>query len=243
MKKMIMIFLFCFVCSGLMPQDIKWDYAVKPGSKEWQQLTTQEKKVHACQIPEELLSKISTQNLMELCLNYPLFLNVTVFSTFSSGFNRFVSDFNGINELFRRNKSAELLKEEFVKMSVKNLDSNLTILQQGKYVYDLMFIELILSQDEILRQLSKEELKLLLINSVQKYYDKKDLLNIYGEMSLKTIGLLISSIILQLDSSGQLFSIQEIQDLHAKMNINSPGIIDYMPKIDQLVNDANKLLK
>lgn len=238
-----MIFMFCFVCSVLMPQDIKWDYPVKPGSKEWQQLTTQELKVRACQIPDELLSQISTKDLVELCLNYPLLMNVTFFSTFESGLKSFIRDFNGINELFRRNESAQLLKDKFIKVSVKNLDPNWTILQQGNYAYDLMFIELILSQKEILRQLSKDELKLLLINSVQKYSDKKDLLTIYGGMSLNTVGLLISSIILQIDSDGELFSLKEIQDLYARMNINSPEIKDYLPKIDKVVNDVNRLIK
>ena len=84
MKKTGMIFMFCFVCSVLMPQDIKWDYPVKPGSKEWQQLTTQELKVRACQIPDELLSQISTKDLVELCLNYPLLMNVTFFCKHSA---------------------------------------------------------------------------------------------------------------------------------------------------------------
>jgi hypothetical protein len=106
-----------------------------------------------------------------------------------------------------------------------------------------MFLELVLSQKEILKQLSKNELKLLLNNSVQKYNDKKDLLNIYGEISLNTIGLLISSTILQIDSSGELFSLKEIQDMYARMNINSPGINDYIPKIDKVVNDVNRLIK
>lgn len=226
-----------------MAQESKWDYPVKPGSQEWAQLITQDMKVQACQIPVEILQKISSEDLVALCLSYPLFINTTVFPTFQKGMDDLRNDFNGINELFRRAESSKLLSAKYIKLSVKNLDPNWTILQKGKHAYDLMFLELVLSQKEILKQLSKNELKLLLNNSVQKYNDKKDLLNIYGEISLNTIGLLISSTILQIDSSGELFSLKEIQDMYARMNINSPGINDYIPKIDKVVNDVNRLIK
>lgn len=243
MKKTVFILILCSLCTLSMTQEIKWDYPIKPGSKDWEGLTTQEMKVNACQIPDEILTEMATENLVDLCLNYPLLINVTAFSTFQYGMENFIKDFNGIQELFLRPGSALLLKEKYLNLSIKYLDLNWTIIQKGKYAYDLMYLELFLSQKEFLRQLSKEDLELLLLNSIQKYYDKKELLSIYGEMSLNTIGLLISSIILQIDLNGELFSKPEVQDLNAKLNVNSPGIGIYVVKIDKIANDVKRLLK
>jgi hypothetical protein len=243
MKKMIIIFMFCFVCSVLMPQDIKWDYPVKPGSNEWAQLTTQEMKIKACQIPIEILQQISTQDLINLYLNYPLLININVFSTFQKGMDDLSKNFNGINELYRREGSAKLLMDGFIKISPKNFDPNWPPIQGFKYVLDLVALELLLSQKEILGQLTNDELNLLLINSVQKYKEKKELIKIYDQTGLSTVSILITSLILKIDPTGLLFPLQEINQLYMKANLNSPGALNYLPELDRITIDVTRLIK
>lgn len=233
----------CVVCSVSLAQEKKWDYTVKPGSNEWAQLTTQDMKVKACQIPSEILQQISTQDLIDLYLNYPLLLNITVFSTFQKGMDDLGNNFNGIIELYRRDESAKLLKERFIVLSPKNMDPSWTSMQGFKYALDFVALELLLSQKEILEKFTKDELKLLLINSVQKYNDKKDLIKIYDETGLSTVCFLISSIILKIDPTGLLFSLEEINQMNTRANLNSPGFLNYLDEVDRITNDVTRLIK
>ena len=116
----------CCACESVYPCDIfalsnypgawpakpgLWDYPVKPGMEEWGQLNSLEKKVNACQIPEELLSSLSTEDLTNICVRYPLLGNVFAWNTFHYGLNALYDQFNGIRELFKRKDAwKELLK-------------------------------------------------------------------------------------------------------------------------------------
>ena len=67
------IFLLVFISIDMNAQSIKsWDYPIKPGTEAWQALSTHEDMLKACQIPAEILKTVSTEELIELCLAYPL---------------------------------------------------------------------------------------------------------------------------------------------------------------------------
>ncbi len=53
-----------------------YDFPVKPGSEQWAAFTTGQQMVDACQIPEDVLSQLSTEALAETCMNYPLYSNI-----------------------------------------------------------------------------------------------------------------------------------------------------------------------
>jgi len=87
-----------------------WDYPVKPGMEEWGK-NHKEENVNACQIPEELLSSLSTEDLTNICVRYPYLMDVFAWNTFHYGLEAKYNEFNGIRELFKRNEtSKELLK-------------------------------------------------------------------------------------------------------------------------------------
>ena len=76
-----------------------WDYPVKPGMEEWKQFHSNEEKVNACQIPENIVCCLSTEKLTEICLQYPLLADVFAFNFLSMGADKLFEDFNGIREL------------------------------------------------------------------------------------------------------------------------------------------------
>ena len=101
---MITIISLSFVSFAAMAQEKKtvWDYPVKPGTEEWKKFTSNEEMVNACQIPEKILSTLSTEDLMELCLQYPLIYDVFAFENLNHGLDKLFDDFNGIRELYQR---------------------------------------------------------------------------------------------------------------------------------------------
>jgi len=85
-----------------------WDYPVKPGMEEWQALDGYPEMVDICQIPEDILFCLSTENLMKLCLQYPLFKDIYLFNFIDTGLNKLFNEFNGIREFYKRE---DMLKE------------------------------------------------------------------------------------------------------------------------------------
>ena len=97
--------LVCALCAGFndLSAQTTWDYPVKPGTPQWAAFTTKKEKVDACQIPDGVLNSLTTKELVEICLNYPLFGDIMFYDNLQDGFrNNVAISFNGIRELLRR---------------------------------------------------------------------------------------------------------------------------------------------
>ena len=106
-------------CSNPPTGKLLWDYPAKPGMNEWKQFNSNEEMVKACQIPEKILSSLSTKDLTAICLQYPLLSDVFAFNFLSMGADKLYDDFNGIRELFKRKDAwKELLKHYNCQMQV-----------------------------------------------------------------------------------------------------------------------------
>jgi|AGTN01.3.fsa_nt_gi hypothetical protein len=73
--------------------NLAWDYPVKPGTGGWRIFQSNQEKVEACQIPEEILSSLSTEDLAELYLQYPLLYDVFAFDNLNNGLEKLYNDF------------------------------------------------------------------------------------------------------------------------------------------------------
>ena len=88
-----------------------WDYPVKPDTPEWANFDSYTEMVAACQIPEEILLSVSTEELTDIVLRYPLIADPMLWNSLTRGLNALYDNFNGIRELFKREDAAkELLK-------------------------------------------------------------------------------------------------------------------------------------
>lgn len=79
-----------------------YSYPVVPGTSEWLSLKSHVEKIQACQIPEEILRNLSTEDLLETVLNYPLLVDMLVWNTPEEGYFEVQSQFNGLQELSKR---------------------------------------------------------------------------------------------------------------------------------------------
>jgi hypothetical protein len=102
MKLLIIVLLIVPIVAFSQNKEPQWDFPVKPGTEQWKKLENNKVKVDACQLPEILLKKTSTDDLLEICLQYPLLYNLFAFNNKMDGINRLFNDFNGIRELFKR---------------------------------------------------------------------------------------------------------------------------------------------
>ena len=124
-----------------------WDYPVKQGTDEWKRFQRTEEMVNVCQIPEEVLSSLSTEDLTDLCLQYPLLICVFAFNNTNQGLDQLFHEFNGIRELFKRDDaSKELLKRYQAKIQSMSFLTIPDASGKGNLVVSISIMEYLLSR-------------------------------------------------------------------------------------------------
>ena len=86
--------------------DTPYEYPITLDMPEWASLTSLQEKLEVCQIPEDILSQLTTPALIETVLDYPLAVNVYAHGGINDGIEVGVEvvsgQFNGLAELRRR---------------------------------------------------------------------------------------------------------------------------------------------
>ena len=174
------IFLLVFISIDMNAQSIKsWDYPIKPGTEAWQALSTHEDMLKACQIPAEILKTVSTEELIELCLAYPLLGDIFAYNGIQEGISKVSARFNGLQELFKRKDNASLLFEKMKKQELLKAGV-LTSIEIGNEISRQMVIEALLSNETILSNTNNPD--------------------IYGQYGLKTVVYLLGRSLERIDN-------------------------------------------
>jgi hypothetical protein len=139
-----------------------YEYPVKPGTDEWKALGSHEEMLRACQIPEELLHRMSTAALVETVLDYPLSVDWWAYDSTEIGIKHVSEQFNGLSELLGRNDAGVGLIALYQTMDPRTIDVNSPIAEQAEYYFRLLNIELLLSQDSVISNLSITDLQNLI---------------------------------------------------------------------------------
>ncbi len=164
-------------------EDGKLKYPIS--DEEWKTLGNVEAKFSACQIPQEILDSISTEELLYMVEIYP-FMNVIYLYESSVGFEVMKENFNGLQELLSRSDCKEVVLQAYDKIEIpqntmydyeKNIsddkkveDMNAIIQDEyammlveqdarNEYIVDIM--ELILSSDEVQDELTDGDIEYL----------------------------------------------------------------------------------
>lgn len=84
-------------------------YPITPDNEEWLQMESHLERVAACQIPADILSRMSTDALVETIANYPLLIDVLLFDHAQDAYQTILEGFNGFQELEKRSDALESL--------------------------------------------------------------------------------------------------------------------------------------
>ncbi len=177
----LLFFLACctkeneeFVCY-IEPYPDAYDYPIKPGTPEWENLQSSDEMDSVLQIPENILLIISTEGLIETVLNYPGFGNLYFSEDLQSAFEGMTGRFNGFQELLQRNDAAKKLMDRYLMMYPGCKNNNWpSINEPGSSIsFSFAYIEILLAQYPILNQLDSVLIKLLHDEATRKYSDKK----------------------------------------------------------------------
>ncbi|MRX46912.1 hypothetical protein [Pedobacter puniceum] len=235
MKKQVLSLLLLTILitmQNLNAQNKIYDYPIKPGSVEWKNLANTNEKINACQIPETLLLKLTTLDLLIICLDYPLLNNYTASNNPIEGLKNIVSSFNGLKEFLKREDAGKVLLEYYKN---ENLNKIQSYSDKGKYTFDFCALELLLCQDEIIQKLTPLQRKEALNNVIIKYNEKskyQEYFGFYGKMTTSYIG---SKYMISLGNDITITSPSK------KRFVEQMAILD-LSLIDEIVQDIDQYL-
>jgi hypothetical protein len=174
-----------------------WDYPVKPGTPQWEAFETHDQMLEATQIPEGVLSSLTTEELVEVCLNYPLYGDIFAYNSIQDGFrSNVVVNFNGVQELLRRTDNAQclldMLKSDDLLMlqSRKNIS---TTLQIGEAILRHSFLEVMMSQESVMVNTTAEQQTEIARIATRNLLIKESQPEFYSDQGIETSAYLLGT--------------------------------------------------
>ncbi|MCI8408652.1 MAG: hypothetical protein HFJ09_05195 [Lachnospiraceae bacterium] len=183
------------------------DYPITEDSKEWATFEEHNEMIAACNVPEELLKDMKTEELVNLMLDYPLLGDLKLYDDLNSGFNIMAQNSNILKELLRREDGAsklldaycnhELMKEtnkidKILEISKESSTACIDIINNKKYnsvvdemqdsITENVFLETALAQKTIIEDLDCQEEDELAEEAIKKMEDKANS-EIYAEVA------------------------------------------------------------
>lgn len=174
-------------------------FPVRPGMSEWARFQTGAEMAEACQIPEQILKNMSTLGLVETCLNYPLLDEITDADTAQKGLEGVTMTFNGLQELFKRPDAGMTLLERYATMDPETKYQGWSSHQEREYPsFEFLYLEVMLAQDAVLENMSRET-KILLLQESLRVFRAKQQSEHYAEHTLTPPVWLMSKILEMFD--------------------------------------------
>ncbi len=219
----ILIVLFIFPLISIAQEKVNWDYPVKPGSEEWKKFNGTDDMYQACQIPDDILIQLDTEDLVDICLDFPAPPQFLFYNTPQDAFMSYYSNFNGIRELLlNRNDVGHYFMKKYSEMSLSDFNPLWPLYRQGQFISHYKFVEAILAQTQVIESLSSEERKSLMkevIHKMDKKLSKSDLFSGNNiEINLWVMAKLLSS--------GNKLSIQNKNQEDIQTFLNSGLFVD-----------------
>lgn len=125
-----------------------YQYPVVPRMPEWAEFHSSEAMWEACQIPNDILIRLSTKALVETCMHFPLRGDYLVMNNPRNGISFQIENFSGLLELTKRkDASIELIKY------YQNFQAT-TIEEE----FDLLYLESLIADPTFINAMTSDEL-------------------------------------------------------------------------------------
>ncbi len=174
------LFLFAVTVTG-ESRDDRYHFPVRGGMEEWKAFTSHAQMLEACMVPDGILATMSTEGLIKTCMDYPLKNDLGNYNDFQMGFECVTRGFNGLQDLLKRKDTGTKLLVYYRSMKPGGFNRAWSLADKGFYAFDIMFVEMILAQDQVLGNLTVHEQKELLVVCIKKAEERTDYLDIYDD--------------------------------------------------------------
>lgn len=155
-----------------------YEYPILPGTEQWLQFRDLPSKIEACQVPGDILKAMSTAQVLESALHYPLNINVFVWNTPEAGYHSVLSYSNVHQELMSRADAAETLIARYGATPATMAEANED--EQWDRAQQIWLMEIMLQQQPIQQQMDEDQRLVVERYAVEKLEQERGNL-FYGE--------------------------------------------------------------
>jgi hypothetical protein len=193
MKKLQILLIFLTLSLFVYSQE--WSYPMRPGTKEWIELGTYKERIDAYNIPDDLLQRMNTKDLVQTCLNYPEFRLIMTRNSLQKGYDYLKSIFNGFRELEKRDDAGIELLNAYEKLNPSIISQFEKPAEKGAYSFKFIYLEILLAQKPILRNMNNSETIKLIEHCISNYRIFEKMPDFYGTFSLSTPALVLGRVL------------------------------------------------
>ena len=165
-----------------------WSYPMTNDSIEWEKLESYAERAEINQIPDSIISSVSTGELLRLVEDYPLLYTVHLYDNPRDAYNVLYDTFNGFRELMSREDCLDEIIKEYnqieIPIQARVNCNNLVSITNYEQDYNA-----ILNNDKLMSEIMKDakivfRVSLLEIMMASKYVDSDN--NIYSRSTFKS---------------------------------------------------------
>jgi len=173
-------------------------------SKEWNDMTVAER-WKAVNIPEEKLKIMTTQELINHCLNFSFMWDIFNHPDYQSGLQSVAGLHNALRELLNRHDADAMILDYYRSVDLEKVKTYTQSIEIGQFVAQIFFLELFMSYPSVLNQFKGDEKAL--IKAVLKSHNRCLSINAekdrtwYCGYSIGTKALVIGRILEQYEGS------------------------------------------
>lgn len=171
--------------------NISFEYPVGPGKPGWEDLSPDEAN-KLLQIPEQILQIQNTEALIDSCLNYPYLINIYAKNTLQEGIDELRKTFNGFRALLERADAASKLIEKYNELDISRVEEKNP--EEEDAVLKCSFIELLLSQEFLIKRMTDADKKYLVTESLAKYHEMSRYPEVFGYLNLAPCGAIMKRV-------------------------------------------------
>lgn len=168
-------------------------YSVTQYDEEWADMSYAEQ-LEACQLDEEYLESLTTEELLQVALDYPFKLDFGAYDDIQLGVEHIRDKSNVIDELLSREDVSSVVLDAYIESTVdynialaEDYDSVISKYEVSGY-WDEKFLSAILTYDEVAQSLTEEEIE----SMAQEVIKKTDHADLY-DTSLNTATILLDN--------------------------------------------------
>ncbi len=134
-------------------------------------------RIARCQIPTEVQEKLSTSDLIQAVLDFPFFIDIFAFDTIGEGYTCVLSECEALQTLINRTDKTEAMLEFYASMDVPQ---DIETISRQQEFSDLWKMELLISQDDFVHEMSEEQKACLVNIAESKLFIKSQHTDIYS---------------------------------------------------------------
>ena len=187
-------------------KDIDEYYPMRPGKYGWKELDKQQR-IEALKIPEGRLKQMETFEVYNAFLAYPFVSDFLWFGSIERGYKRRFENCSAFQELIKRIDTGKILLEHYHELDPDNLYENyenIGMLQRAEIKKCGELLDIILSHDEVLQNLSFQDKRRLAVLAYENVLKHKYTYQGYCVKKWKQTGLLLLGRLLKSNHNPEL---------------------------------------